>query len=443
MSVDVLEAAKQALAVKDWQTARRILAPLVAENPSGMPGFLLARAELELGRPEVAGPLVTAFRAHRPRHVGSALLAARVHLAGGNLDRAADLARTVLELEHDNQTAVRLLERIEGAAATAELAEQLALVDAGYRDARTGDPGPALLAAAERLHDAAPGPDWTNDVDQAKAAYFQHARDVRTALRSYDPHLIDVATRFDHLSWPRRIQSHLGNSVLDVGCGLGAYGMGYLVAGAGSYTGIDPAVDLDSARARNRRVGQWDDMGVTPRQIMEANPAIRIIPSAVESHVLEGGYDTIVLHNASEHVADIAHVLAVLADLCHPDSRLVLLHHNFYSWNGHKRQPRTPGQYDARIPEHERWRDWRHVNAVPDLPEDHEMRVKLNRIRLDDLRSAIERHFTVSQWEEAPSDAATCARLTPTVLDRVREAVSDVTERELTVNNVFCVAGPK
>lgn len=442
-NADVLEAAKQAVAVKDWTTARKLLAPLVAQNPDGVPGFFLARAELELGRPQSAAPLVTAFRAHRPRHVGSAVLAARIHLANGELEDAQKMALTVLELEPDNVVAPRLLERVAAAIVVKELHAPIELIDARHHEARTGRPSADLLRAAQTLHDVEPGPDWVRDTDQAKIAYFHHARDLTDALRNYHPHLIDVAARFDFLPWPQRIRPHLGESVLDVGCGFGGLGIGYLVAGASSYTGIDPAVELDSTRARNKRTRQWDDMGITSREIAETIPAIRLVQSAVETHQFDRTFDTIVLHNVSEHLPDPDRVLARLTGLCHPGSKVVLLHHNFYSWTGHKRQPRSPAQLDERKAEHRQVYDWNHVVAVPDLPRDHEFLVNLNRLRPDELRETVERHFVVTEWEEVLSDAATCARLTPAVVDRVREVVPDMTERELSVNSVFCVARPR
>jgi SAM-dependent methyltransferase len=436
---DGLEAARQAVAAKDWTTARRILAPLVARDPYGVPGFLLARTELELGRPESAGPLVTAFRAQRPRHVGSAVLASRIHLAKGELGDADTMARKVLELEPHNEAAHRLLQQIAAAVVAQGVAAHLETVDARYPEARSGDPSAELLGAAQALHDVEPAPDWTRDPAQAKIAYFHHARDLRDALRSYDPVLIDVATRFDLLSWPSRMKDHLGASVLDVGCGSGGLGIGYLVAGASSYTGIDPALELDSTRARNRRTRRWEDLGVTPRRITEQLPAVRLVRSAVEDHPFDGTFDTIVLHNVSEHLADPDRVLVRLRGLCHPGTRIVLLHHSFYSWSGHKRQPRLPAQLDERNPDHRQVYDWQHVVDVPRLPEGHDFLVNLNRLRLDELRAAVERHFVVEEWDEMPSDPPTLARLTPAVLDRVRSVVPDITERELTVNSVYCV----
>ena len=353
------------------------------------------------------------------------------------------MASTVLEIEPDNEVAPRLLERIAAAASAQELAGHIAVIDSRYLEVRTGAISAELLESAETIHAVEPGPDWVRETEQAKIAYFHHAKDIGQALLSYDPDLIDVATRFDYLSWPKRIQEHLGASVLDVGCGFGGLGIGYLVAGATSYTGVDPALELDSTRARNKRARRWDDMGITPRQIAATLPAIKLVQSEIEAVELEPTFDTLVLHNVSEHLTDLDQVLAHLTSACHPQSRLVLLHHNFYCWNGHKRQPRWPGQIDTSNREHQQNYDWRHINAVPDLPAGHDLLTNLNRLRLDELRAAVERHYVVTHWEEVPSDDATCARLTPEIVDRVREVVPDITERDLTVNSVFCVASPR
>jgi len=320
----------------------------------------------------------------------------------------------------------------------------LATIDAGYLDARASGPTPDLVEAATRVGGLVPGPDWGDDLGQTKIAYFRNAPDPDTALRNYDPQLIDVAVRFDYVRWPRRIQDHVkGRTVLDVGCGFGGFGMGFLVAGAASYAGIDPDMDLDSTRARDKRTRRWADMGVTPRQIAEVIPAIRLFQSRVEDHAFDEKFDTIALHNVTEHLHNLDQVLSGLAAQCHADTELVLLHHNFYSWNGHHQAPVQPAQLEETDPEHQRVYDWRHINAAPTLPETHEILTTLSRIRLDDLRAALERHFDVVQWDEILSNDATRARLTPEIVERVREAVPDITERELTVNTVLCVGRPK
>ncbi|UMG91154.1 methyltransferase [Nocardioides sp. TF02-7] len=439
-----MAAAKAAIADKNWTEARRLLAPLVAENPRGAAAVLLARSELELGRPEVAAPLVAAFKAWRPRHVGARVLGARIHLASGSFDEAESEARAALELEPDHPAVPRLLERIAAGRAAAESERLVRLVDAQHVRARREGPTRELLAAARTLQRMRPGPDWTRDRLQATIAYFHHASDLRAALRNYDPHLIDISTRFDYIAWPRRIQQYVrGRSVLDVGCGFGGYGMGFLIAGTKSYTGLDPAMELDSSRAKNKRVRKWEDMGVTPRQIAEALPAIRLLQSSSEDTTFEETFDTIALHNVTEHLMSLDEVLRGLTRLCRRDSVVVFHHHNYYCWNGHHLAPNQPAQLDESDPRHQQVYDWRHIDLVPDLPEDHYIRTNLNRVRLDELREVTERYYEIERWDEVPSSPETLERLTPQVLDRVRGTVPDITERELSVNAVLAVARPK
>ncbi|MEZ0579718.1 class I SAM-dependent methyltransferase [Nocardioides sp. MH1] len=329
---------------------------------------------------------------------------------------------------------------------------ELAVVDARYLEARgedpsnepSNEPSDELVEAAFRLSLLEPAGDWTSDVVQAKVAYFHFAPDLEAALRNYDPHLVDLSARFGYLTWPRRIREHVrGRSVLDVGCRFGGFGMGFLVAGATSYVGVDPMLDLDSTRARDKRRRAWGDMGITPRQISEQLPALRSVRGAVEDGAVDGTFDTIAMHNVTERLHNLDDVLVGLTKLCHRDTRLVLLHHSFYGWSGHHQAPVQPEQLDEDDPRHQLVYDWRHINAVPDLADDHPMIRVLNRIRLDDLRSMIEQHFDVERWDEIPSRQQALDRLTPEVLARVRETVPDITERELSTNTVLVVARPK
>lgn len=439
-----IEAAKDAMSARDWGRARRLLAPMVAEKPHGVGALHLARTEFELGRPDVAAPLIAAFRSRRPEHVGARLLAARVHLAAGELSEAEAEIRAARELDPDRKAISRLMESIEAARDTVSLDETIGVLGEHRVTARDSAPSPEAIAAARVLHNREPGPNWADDTRQATIAYFHHATDIEWALRNYDPRLIDISARFEYIVWPKRIQDQVrGKRVLDVGCGFGAYGMGFMVAGATEYTGIDPAMDVDSPRARNKRTRSWDTMGVTPRQIEEALPAIRLIQSAVEDVDLEKRFDTVALHNVTEHFLQLEKSLAAVAQLCHEDTNVVFHHHNYYSWNGHHLQPNRPEQFDESDPSHREIADWRHINIVPDLPPDHSIITGLNRVRLDEFRSALDRHFDIVGWEEMPSPPSALDRLTPEVVERVREAVPDITERELTTKTVLGVAKPK
>lgn len=320
----------------------------------------------------------------------------------------------------------------------------IAVVDARYLEARADEPSDELAEAAFRLSLVEPKGNWARNTDRAKTAYFHFAPDLESALRNYDPHLIDVSTRFDYVTWPRRIQEHVrGKKVLDVGCGFGGFGVGFLVAGASSYVGLDPAMDLDSTRAKDKRSRQWDDMGVTPRQIAETLPAIRLIQGSAEDGGLDETFDTVALHNVTEHLMDLRGALASLTKLCHPETAVVLHHHSFYSWNGHHLPPVQPEQLDESDERHQKIYDWRHLSEPPEPPLSRMVKRSLNRVRLDELRTIVEEHYDVVEWQEIPSSDAAIARLTPEVLDRVRATIPDITERELTTNTVLVVARPK
>jgi len=443
-TTQAMDAAKAAIDVKDWSAAQRLLAPLVAENPHGVGAFQLARVQLELGHPEVAAPLVAAFRAWRPKHVGARVLAARIHLANEELDEAESQAREALELDPERGGVERLLERIAAAREVSHGEEFIRIIDSQHVAARTTGPTAQMLEAARALQRLEPGPDWTRDRRQATIAYFHHATDLDVALRNYDPHLIDISTRFDYISWPKRIQEYVrGKTVLDVGCGFGGFGIGFLIAGTKEYTGLDPAMELDSSRAKNKRQRKWDDMGVTPRQIADALPAIRLFQSSSEDKSFDETFDTIALHNVTEHLIHLEEVLSGLTRLCKPDTDVVFHHHNYYCWNGHHLPPNQPAQLDEEDSRHREVYDWRHINLVADLPPDHYIMTNLNRVRLDELHDLTSKYFDIVRWDEIPSSEQTLARLTPAIVERAREAVPDITERELRTNAVLGVARPK
>jgi SAM-dependent methyltransferase len=219
--------------------------------------------------------------------------------------------------------------------------------------------------------------------------------------------------------------------------------MGFLIAGATAYTGLDPAMELDSSRAKNKRVRKWADMGITPREITEALPAIRLVQASSEEATFDESFDTIALHNVTEHLIRLDEVLAGLARLCTPSTEVVFHHHNYYCWNGHHLPPNQPEHLDVKNPKHQLVYDWRHIDAVPELSGDHYIMTNLNRVRLDELREVVVRYFDIVAWDEIASSDTTLARLTPQVLERVRRTVPDITERDLRVNTVLGVARPR
>ena len=439
-----LTAAVDAVRARDWPVARRLLTALVADKPRSIATFHLARVELELGRPARAEVLVDTFREWRPEHAGAALLAARIKLAQGRLDEARTEAEPLLATPTHADRARAVLDSVAQVCATQEALPLIASLDQQLPELRRSGPTARTLEAAQALGRIRPGSLWNDDPVQATVAFFHFAGDTAWALRNYDPHLIDVSTRLDYVSWPRRIQEHVrGASVLDVGCGFGGYGMGFLVAGARRYLGVDPAMDLDSTSARNKRLRQWDDLGVSPRQIMATVPAIRLLRETTENLSVDEVFDTITLHNVTEHLMGLEEALSGLTRWCAPDTRIVLHHHNFYSWNGHHFPPYRPDQIDLDDPEHQMLIDWRHVDGVHHLPDDHYVRTHLNRVRLGELRSLVPRHFPLASRDDIPSSAPSPTRLPPQPLPGRPQPPPDLTERDLRVNSVLAVATPR
>ncbi len=439
-----LDQVRQAMSVRDFAKARDLLEPMLKTRKAGVPAFFMARVEIEEGNLDAARTLLDAFQATRPKHAGAKVQRARILFAEGQLAEARQLAKDALEINPNIAPAERLLERIAAAEIAAEAKAHIDVIEAGYIAARTDGPTEDMRAAAKALAGMEPGPDWNSDPVQAKIAYFHFASDLDWALRNYDAHLVDVSCRFDYVTWPKRIHDMVKDkTVIDVGCGFGGYGMGFLIAGAKSYAGLDPVMKLDSTRAKNKRLREWDDMGVTPNEIAAALPAVRLFQCIAEDMPVQETFDTIALHNVTEHLIQLDLVFSGLVPLLHDTSRIVFLHHNYYCWNGHHFAPNRPDQIDLSVPGQAQVYDWQHIDIMDDLPDDHYFRTHLNRIRLDEIKAITEKYFDVEIWDEIPSSAATLERLTPEIIERVRKKLPDIQERELTTNVVYCVASKK
>ena len=251
-----------------------------------------------------------------------------------------------------------------------------------------------------------------------------------------DPALVDLADRFGYLIWSRSIRTHLkGKHVLDLGCGRGLHWAGFLLAGAKSYTGVDPRIDLDSREARNLRAHRLVTTEFTPREVMRRLPRVGMVPGTLADLDPKLRFDVAVLHTVTEHLMRIDDVFAELASRLRPGGRIVFKHHNFYAWNGHHRPPQRVDAILPGDPEQATYVDWAHVGFDP--PPGHYLREHLNRIRLDELRVVTERHFRILSWrEDASLPQVGGLRLAPAIMARYPH----LSERELRTQTVFCVA---
>jgi SAM-dependent methyltransferase len=260
------------------------------------------------------------------------------------------------------------------------------------------------------------------------------------------PALLEVSVEFDYLTWPKRIQQHIkGKSVIDVGCGFGGYGTGFLAAGATSYLGLDPVMDLDSTKAKNKRIREWSDMGITPNSIQEQCPDIRLFQGTSEELKFDEKFDVISLHNVTEHLIQLDLVFEGMVQLCHKDTKVVFMHHNYYCWNGHHKSPNQPGQIVNGVGKGEQMllMDWRHIPFADSAPDDHYVKTHLNRVTLDEIKGITSKYFEIEEWNEIPSNKATLERLSDDIVDNIRLTHPHLTKRDLETNVVFAICGAK
>ncbi|WP_295888245.1 methyltransferase domain-containing protein [uncultured Thiohalocapsa sp.] len=251
--------------------------------------------------------------------------------------------------------------------------------------------------------------------------------------------LIKRAVELKYLDWPKRIRAQVrGRDVLDVGCGTGVHGIGYLVVGARSYVGVDPRIDLDRDRVKDLRSSTWTSLGWTGREIAEIFPEVRLFKGGVQDLPADARFDLVVLHNTTEHLLDLDGVLATIVEHLRPDGTLLFNHHNFYSWNGHHLAPKTVAAIDTTNPEQLNYLDWAHLDFDP--PEGHYFHRGLNRMRLCELMDLTERHYDIIEWtmtESKPEQGA--GRLG----DEVRARHPELSDEDFLTQGVFCRAVPK
>jgi SAM-dependent methyltransferase len=255
-------------------------------------------------------------------------------------------------------------------------------------------------------------------------------------VKKVDLKLLERAVEFNYLSWPRRIFTYVhGKDILDIGCGTGLHAIGYAVVGVRGYTGVDPKVNLESDIGKNLRTRQWEHFGWTPQDIMQQLPHIRLIPGTVEELAPEDTFDVVVLHNVTEHVHNLEEIFREIAIRLRRNGEIVFNHHNYYSWDGHHKIPKFVSDLDPNDPEQQKYVDWRHLRLAESRSD--ELSAKLNKIRMDELRSLTDKYFVVKTWKEILSGSDKGAgRLN----EKIRHAFPQYQEREFLTQHVFCVA---
>ena len=438
---------KEAAIAGDIILAREILLPITKFKGDHPAAYFLALAEFNFGDFEKAKIYSKSFIENNPNHAGIYLLLGRLYLREEKFLEAKSLLEKATKHVDTSNTRIQQLEREIKMIENEKCAiSSIEIIDQFFREHKDSDPNTDVIRAAEALAELKPIGNWSKDVVQAKIAFFHFAESVDHALKNYIPDLLEITVEFDYLSWPKRIHNYISHKkVIDVGCGFGGYGTGFLTAGAKSYLGLDPEMNLSSTRAKNKRTRKWSDMGITPDEISRRCPDIRLFLGTSEELTFNEKFDVISLHNVTEHLMQLDLVFKGLVKLCHAETKIIFMHHNYYCWNGHHLSPNQPHQIKGENGEGEQTKvmDWRHISLIDEVSDDHYIKTHLNRVTLDEMKEITERYFDIEEWNEIPSNNQTLERLTPEILSSVQKSRPYLTRRDLEINVVFALSGVK
>lgn len=362
-------------------------------------------------------------------------IAALLHIAKGDIERAENELKIALNTNPKHQRALKVLQQVSYLRGQEEARDALNIISAVQSSKLS------RVKAAQRLKKIDLTIDWDNQELQAKVAFFHNSSNVKRALKNFDPELVEKAVELGYCTWPKKIQSYIkGKTVLDVGCGFGGYAFGYLCAGAKSYTGIDPAMSLSEKKMRNKRIRQWVEVPKSAQEIASTIEGIELLQTSTHELLGKNTYDVICLHNVTEHLSDIRNIFSDISKLLSKNGKLIYLHHNFYGWSGHHMAPHNPSVLDTNNPEHLKFCDWNHINIVEELPADHYLHTNLNQLRIGELQKLTHEFFKIKTWELRPSPDNVLKRLTPDIIGKIQNILPDITIEELETNAVFCIA---
>lgn len=273
----------------------------------------------------------------------------------------------------------------------------------------------------------------------ARRGHWINNADSSVFGRGFFPRIITRAFDYGYIGWPSKVREIVhGKSVLDIGCGPGLHGVGYLAAGATSYVGADPIIKLDKDRVKDLSRKTKAEFGWTPEEMNDLIPNWKVVPSTVEDLDPDMKFDLVTLHNVTEHLHGLEGAFKSAAAALKPGGKILYNHHNFYSWNGHHLPPKTVKQIDLTDESQSEMVDWGHVEYDP-APE-HYIARGLNRIRLDDIIALTESYFEIELLEEIQSSENVGAgRLT----DSIRARYPSLTDRDFLTQNLFCLARVK
>jgi SAM-dependent methyltransferase len=246
----------------------------------------------------------------------------------------------------------------------------------------------------------------------------------------------ETAIELGHNIWPAQVRELVvGQDVLDFGCGNTFYGVVFRAVGAKSYLGVDRELDLHTRQYRSRRNKGFQKARLSVADAIAHVPRIRY--EQCQSLDFSDKFDVVLMHTVTEHLMDIDQTFSSLRKALRSNGVLWFLHDNFYSWAGHHGEPSSRASFDPDNAEHLQLADWAHLDASGGRNGNYWRERGLNRIRLDELRDATERHFAIESWQEIPVSSKYRDRLTPEIRATRGSGCSD---RELLTQHVICLA---
>ncbi len=227
-------------------------------------------------------------------------------------------------------------------------------------------------------------------------------------------------------------------TILDIGCGSGQFGIIYILMGARNYLGCDYKLKMDEMISlKNPLNGETVVTCTTPRMLTQLrDQKIQLFHSGWESlSIDEKNPDIIVLNLVTEHLMEIEEAFNNFAKILRDGGKIIFLHHNFYSWNGHHQEPKSLKDIDHGSEEQKKWIDWNHISYNAH-PEEY-VSTKLNRIKLDELKKLTEKYFKILIWQENSVDNEI---LEKRYSSKILKKFPDLSKRDLTVKTAYCVA---
>ncbi len=256
---------------------------------------------------------------------------------------------------------------------------------------------------------------------------FNHGAPKEKRLASFRK-IFDGAVSLGHHLWPQEIKSLVwGKDVLDFGCGATLYGPVIRALGARSYTGVDKAIKPEQKRFRSRVLRQTVSLDFSMSDVAHVIPQVTYMQA--DDVISRKAFDIVLMQSVSHQLMDPNRTFSHIHRSLRDGGEIWILHDNFHAWAGHQQMPKSLASYDPDNPAHQAFVDWGHVNFEP--PEDHPFRA-LNRLRLGQLRSLLDRYFEVDGWKEIPEKSSITARLTP----EVRARTGDFEDRDLLTRQV-------